>query len=141
MQFLPTLCLFRSIWNTAFCCFAAFMEWHLPQNSLPAGFIISAASPENMLLTRAMTCFTMYITVDILCFQILNILVTFKTSLLSGIMNFRQCIINQGSTPVMTIFTKSGRYKKMPQKQKQRDKYCKSNCKSWNLWRNIEFHM
>ena len=61
-----------------------------PQNSLPEGFNISAASLLiNMLLPRTMTGFTMYIAVNILYFKIFNILMTFKTGLLSGIMNFR----------------------------------------------------
>jgi len=89
--------------------------------------------PENvasfdtgyMLLTRAMTCFTTYLTMNILCLQIFDILMTFKAGFLSGIMDFSLFEISQGICPVMTILSKAGRCEKMPRHQKKYYKYRK----------------
>ena len=90
-----------------------------------------------MLLSGTMTCFTMNAAVNILCFQIFNILMAFKTGLLSGIMNLQPALSSREAPPVMTILPKGIRYKKMSGNQKKCDKYCKDKCQPWNLWWNM----
>jgi hypothetical protein len=40
----------------------------------------------------------------------------------------------------MAVFSKGIRYEKMPEQQKERDKYSKGDGKPWNLWWYIKLH-